>query len=383
MSLPALLMPAPDPLPSDPPARALAFYRCQGAGTTAGHDLETRARVAEGFADLLGYAYAGQTLPGQPLPAGGYVVPSDTIGSLDEAHRLGIFGLDDLFGGVVPHPFVATKVVTHGLVDELAEAPPGWAHDLALQLGNAVLPGYSVFNKDDAWRAGVRMLPLGAIRLKAADGVGGSGQTVARSSREFAQQIDLLAPDTLARGLVIERNLADAATWCVGLLRVGGKTACYAGKQRTTRNHRGQEVYGGSSLTVVPGDFDALMRLDLSPRLRLAIDQARRYHHAMHRAFPGMFASRCNYDVVQGFDPSGRWLSGVLEQSWRIGGCSGAELLALRELAEGDRRIVRASTHEIYGAAVVPRDAKVFFEGDDPEAGRLLKYAMVHPHVNA
>ena len=43
-------------------------------------------------------------------------------------------------------------------------------------------------------------------------------------------------------------------------------------------------------------------------------------------AFPGLFASRCNYDVVTGADGVGKHHSGVLEQSWRAGGASGAEI---------------------------------------------------------
>lgn len=36
--------------------------------------------------------------------------------------------------------------------------------------------------------------------------------------------------------------------------------------------------------------------------------------------FPGFFASRRNYHIGQGRDAKGRFKSGVLEQSWRIGG---------------------------------------------------------------
>lgn len=371
------------PLAAVEPARALSFYHCQGVSALSGHDLHTRAAVAEGLAQLLGFRFAGSSQPDSPPPPGAYLVPSDTLCSLDEAHRLGIRGVSDLFGGVVPFPFVATKLVTHGLVSPQADAPPGWSHALAMQLGNAVLTGYSVFSKQDARQTGVRLLLQGPVRLKEASGVGGSGQSVATTSRELAEQLDVLGPERLAQGLVIERNLSRVATCSVGQIRVGPWTASYAGKQRSTRNHHGDEVYGGSSLTVVKGGFEELMRLDLSPRLRIAVEQARHYHRAMHQAFEGMFASRCNYDVAQGVDPRGRWQSGVLEQSWRIGGCSGAEIAALQAFKDHGVRVVRASTHEIYGQAVVPRGARVLFDGVDAHAGRLVKYAQVHPNVHA
>ncbi|MFP5405503.1 MAG: DUF3182 family protein, partial [Gammaproteobacteria bacterium] len=108
-------------------------------------------------------------------------------------------------------------------------------------------------------------------------------------------------------------------------------------------------------------------------------------HDAAFESFPGMFASRCNYDVAQGVDDSGRWCSGVLEQSWRMGGASGAELAALQAFADDpDLQSVRASTTELYGAnAVVPRGASVCFAGTDDEAGLLTKYALVERYADS
>lgn len=373
----------PEAQPFVEPTRDLSFYRCQGVSALAGHDMRTRAAVAEWLAELLGFRFTGDCTADDPPAPGTYLVPSDTLCSFEEARRLGIAGTGDFFGGVVPFPFVATKLVTHGLVSPQADAPPGWPHLLDRELGNAVLPGYSVFSKDDARQAGVRLLEQGPIRIKDAGGVGGSGQSVATTSQELAEQLDALGADRLARGFVIERNLSQVATCSVGQIRVGPWTASYVGKQRTTRNHKGKEVYAGSRLTVVKGDFDVLMRLDLSPCMRLAVEQALHYHRVMHEAFKGMFASRCNYDVAQGLDPQGASVQGVLEQSWRIGGCSGAEMAALKAFKEHDAYVVRASTHEIYGPAVVPRGARVLFDGVDPHAGRLIKYAQVHRNVHA
>src|SRR5437588_12931531 len=55
----------------------------------------------------------------EPRP---YYVPDDTL-TAAEASRLGICGPEDLFGGVVPAPFVKTKAITHGLVDGRAARP--------------------------------------------------------------------------------------------------------------------------------------------------------------------------------------------------------------------------------------------------------------------
>ena len=98
--------------------------------------------------------------------------------------------------------------------------------------------------------------------------------------------------------------------------------------------------------------------MDLAGEVRMAAEQALAYHRAALLFFPGMFASRCNYDVAQGIDDGGQWRSGVLEQSWRIGGASGAEVGALHALQDDpELRMVRASTHEVYGDEAPRRPA--------------------------
>jgi hypothetical protein len=108
-------------------------------------------------------------------------------------------------------------------------------------------------------------------------------------------------------------------TYSVGQVRVDDLVATYCGTQSLTRNNHGDSVYGGSTLLVARGDFDALLTLDLAPFARRAIAQARVYDEAALRCFPGLFASRRNYDVANGIDAHGRQCSGVLEQSWRVG----------------------------------------------------------------
>jgi len=98
-----------------------------------------------------------------------------------------------------------------------------------------------------------------------------------------------------------------------------------------------------------------------------------------------MFASRRNYDVAQGTNAHGQWRSGVLEQSWRIGGATGAEIAALEAFrADPDLHVVRASTFEIYGESQdPPPQATVYFRGTDERVGLLTKYTMVETHGDA
>lgn len=72
-----------------------------------------------------------------------YFVPSETL-SGKEAARLGIRGADDLFGGVVPYPFVATKTIAHPLAGRDARRPEGRSEAFPQRVHAVVLPGFAV-----------------------------------------------------------------------------------------------------------------------------------------------------------------------------------------------------------------------------------------------
>jgi hypothetical protein len=161
--------------------------------------------------------------------------------------------------------------------------------------------------------------------------------------------------------------------------------ATYCGTQSLTRNNHGAEVYGGSDLLFARGDFDALLRLDLSRPQRDAVAQACCYDAAAHAHFPGFLASRRNYDVAEGIDTCGTRRTGVLEQSWRIGGASGAEVAALEALAADPAlAAVRARCVERYGDGhQTPDGATVYYRDVDARVGMLTKYTIVHRDADA
>jgi hypothetical protein len=249
---------------------------------------------------------------------------------------------------------------------------------------DVVLTGYSAFAKREARLAGMRLLELGRVRLKLPAGIGGVGQSVVGDERALDAQLESLDEDALAReGLVLEQDLAEVVTHSIGQVLVDELRASYCGVQRLTTNHHGEQIYGGSDLTIARGGFDRLLMLSLAREVVSAIEQARTYHTAAMTSFRGMFASRCNYDVAQGVDNEGQRCSGVLEQSWRVGGASAAELAAL-EAFRADRSldVVRASTTEVYSTGAVPDDAVVYFRGVDEHAGAMTKYVRIEPYVN-
>ena len=364
--------------------RGVVTYTVGNAQAPDGHETATRAEIARRLALLSGFDFIGEYDAGVRYDCRPYFVPSDTLTSATAA-SLRIDDAGDLFGGVVPTAFLATKTITHPLVDEDARAPDGWSPAFPRFVADSVLPGISAFARGDALCAGRMLLERGAVRVKLATGIAGLGQWVARNEAELESVIEAIDDREFNEaGVVVEQNLTDVATHSVGQIRVAGLEASYCGLQRLTKNNHGVEVYGGSELKVVRGGFDALLEVDLPEAMRLAIAQARVYDDAAHACFHGFFASRRNYDIAQGADERGQRCSGVLEQSWRLGGASGAEIAALEAFrADPSLRAVCARSQEIYGdRAAVPDEADVYFRGIDPRVGPLTKYTLIERHAD-
>ncbi|TMH03829.1 MAG: DUF3182 family protein [Betaproteobacteria bacterium] len=363
------------------PGGTVVTYSCRASRH---HESVTLHELARRLASIKGYDFAEEFDRSRRYLSPLYFVPNDTLIGLDAARNLGIKGEQDLFGGVVPFAFAITKAITHPLPEADSRSPDGWSPEFANRVRDVVLPGYSAFATRDARTAGVRLLALGRVRIKHPSGIGGLGQFVVDDEQTLDARLQSLSDDVLGReGLVLEQDLTEAVTRSVGQVCVGHIRASYCGMQRLTTNHRGEHVYGGSDLIVARGDFDRLLALTLAPEVEIAVAQARQYHDAALTSFRGMFASRCNYDVVQGVDNKGQWRSGVLEQSWRMGGASGAEVAALEAfLTDATLDVIRASTTEVYAIGSVPRDAVVYFRDIDEHAGAMTKYARIESYAN-
>ncbi|HEX2728080.1 MAG TPA: DUF3182 family protein, partial [Beijerinckiaceae bacterium] len=271
------------------------------------HERATRDELARRLAGLKGYTFAGEYSPRMRYDRQLYFVPGDTL-TIDRAQALGIANEHDLFGGVAPHGFVVTKSITHPVVDADAVAPAGWSLAFARRVRDTVLHGFTAFTFADARRAGRLMLERGPVRLKPVRETGGHGQIVASDDKELQAALATMdAGEVSSSGLVLEENLTDVVTLSVGRVRVAGLLATYYGTQRLTTSNSGATVYGGSDLTIVRGDFDALLSIDLPDDVRLAIAHAGVYDHAAMECFPGVFASRRNYDIAGGRDAAGQW----------------------------------------------------------------------------
>lgn len=338
------------------------------------HDRASLCFVGRQIAALLGGSLIED--PPEDHPADAYWLSAGTL-SAAEVHELGIVAEQDFYGGSVPHGFVATKAVSHPLVSPGAAAPAGWSRETGI--ARWVLDGVTVFSLDDATAAGAALLADGPVRVKQVGASAGVGQYVVADSAELAEVIAEQDPATVAReGLVIEENLVDPVTYSVGWSRIGAETIAYWGTQQETRRPTGDAVYGGSDLHVVRGGPDALLADDLAPEVAEVVRLAIGFDHAVSSAYPGILASRRNYDVIVGRGRGGARRLGVLEQSWRAGGASPAELLAFRAFRDDPTlRAVRSATVERYALVDMPADAEIIFHGVDPVVGAMTKYAML------
>ncbi|MFC0710827.1 DUF3182 family protein [Azorhizophilus paspali] len=347
------------------------------------HERAVHFHLGHRLARLQGLDFGGEYDPDTRYPGGLYFVPTGTVIGRRNASRLGMRSAADLFGGVVPRPFMATKAITHGLLHSGAQAPPGWSPGFVRRVADAVLRGFTAFNRKEAGEAGRRLLAEGPLRIKPVLATGGRGQRLVADPAELERQLAALDETELSHfGLVLEEHLEQVSTYSVGQAQVGDLLATYCGTQRLTCDNRGEEVYGGSDLLVVAGDFAELLALELDDPLRLAVQQARIYDAAALRSFAGFFASRRNYDIARGLDSRGHTRCGVLEQSWRIGGASSAEIAALEAFRAGARS-VRTSSLELFGAdKVAPAGASILFRGEDPELGYLTKCVVTTDNGN-
>lgn len=345
------------------------------------HELAVHQGLAIRIATLLGTRFLDEDESLHTTDSNLYYLPTQTLIDSNRYRAMGILTVDDFFGGLVDRPFMATKAISH-VLPEQAAAVEGWTPDFARVAGDALLEGFTVFNLADALVAGQLMLQTAPLRVKPVRATAGRGQVVIHDRNELDLVLSQMDEEEVTVwGLVLEENLSDVQTYSVGQVQVAGITASYFGKQSLTRDNDGIEVYGGSELVVTRGDYSQLLQLDMDAATRLAVQQAQRYEQAAVQTLDGFLASRRNYDIARGTAHDGRVRSGVMEQSWRVGGASSAEILALEAFAADPKlNQVIASTHEIFGDCVLPADATLFYQGNDAAVGPISKYARIRTY---
>ncbi|WP_447794743.1 DUF3182 family protein [Pseudomonas farris] len=343
------------------------------------HEVETNRALARWLAQVVGLEYGGSYDLDLHSGRDVYLLPTQTLVGVAAARQLGVKGPEDLWGGYVDHDFICTKAISHGLLNRYAFAPEGWSSLFSERVRSVVLDGLSVFSLDDARPAAEHLLYSGPIRMKPIHACAGRGQEVIKSLDQF--DAILARPDAKTlfnEGVVLEQDLTEVVTHSVGQSFIGNKVLSYCGDQYLTEDGQGEQVYGGSNLLVVPGYYEDLLALELPDDVRLAIQQAQVFDSTADEAYPGFYASRRNYDIAQGLDCDGTQRSGVLEQSWRLGGASSAEVAALQSFVNNPGlRAIRVSSVETYTDRPLPANAIEVYRGPAEHSDFLLKYVTV------
>ena len=343
------------------------------------HEVETNRALARWLAQVLGLEFGGSYDPAVHAGRELYLLPTQTLVGPAQARQLHIEGPEDLWGGYVEHDFICTKAISHGLLGADAETPQGWSPLFCERVREVVLDGLSVFALKDARPAATRLLYSGPIRMKPVHACAGRGQEVIHSLEAFDAILARAdAAKLFSEGVVLEQDLHDVVTHSVGQSFIGDHVLSYCGEQYLTQDGQGEDVYGGSNLLVVPGDYADLLQLHLPDDVRQAIEQAQVFDKAADEAYPGFYASRRNYDIAQGLDSDGQRRSGVLEQSWRMGGASSAEVAALQSFINNPGlKAISVSSVETYVDQALPADAVEVYRGPAENSDFLLKYVTV------
>lgn len=361
----------------------VTYYRNNSRDDFSAHEIASFSYIAERIAALLSCDYTGDYTHQQvrAVDSQFYFVPSDTL-STDEAALLRIEGPNQIFGGCVPFSFLADKCITHTLVNNAEASPHGWSPQFGKSVQHVTLRGFSAFSRADALTAAAELLNYGDVRIKSPLNRGGNGQIVIDTmgvAKDFLLNID--EQDCREHGVVLESNLNNETTRSIGTVTVGNIQISYCGNQFTTKNTRGESVYGGSSIRAVRGTLNDLLDLNWSQEEVIAIAQAMIYDFAADRNFDGFYASRRNYDVAQGYDRDNQFCSGVLEQSWRIGGASPAEIAAIEAFAtESELISVSATCREVHAICEVPENSSIYFRGADADVGHITKFVQTDAH---
>ena len=343
------------------------------------HEKAKNETIARMIAEFKGCNFSGEYHEAKSYPHPLYFVPHRTIIGMDIIQRLGIRSADDLYGGAVPYCYLATKAISHGLVGDNAEHPPGWSRAFSEAIKGAVLPGFTAFSVPDCQVAAEILLKDGPVRVKETLAAGGQGQYIIHTVEELESVISEMDHDKIERfGLVLERNLHNMTTYSIGQIEIDRIMISYYGTQRLAVDNHGASCYGGSDLVVARGGYDGLLKIDIPETARLAVLRAATYDCAI-RYYPNIIVSRKNYDVVQGPDARGDILTGVLEHSWRIGGASGPEIAAMQAFKDDPTlQVVESSSFERYGEDIeVPAGSFIHFVGIDPVSVPMKIYTVV------
>lgn len=319
---------------------------------------ERNACLAGWIAEQLGRVYQGEYKPGAELDAA-FWVPHAPM-TPEEAGALGITSKEQIFGAVV-EPLHAQKSVFHCPLPRATYVPAHFPLDFSRSVQVISAPGYTAFTPQDALLAFESLLQQGhSPRFKNPTATAGLGQRVASNRQEAEAVIAAISGDVFRRfGVVIEANIPISVgqphAFSSGWIELGGEEYTYVG----TQSQGEKNIYTGTRLHMVRGHEPPYV-----PDIPNAVTDHTTYLLGLLGLLDGLqIATRCNFNFVKSMHDE----VFAVEPTFRIGGATGAELLAigyLKDHPEEDQ--VVASTRFVYDQhEPLPAGAHRLYSGND------------------
>lgn len=266
----------------------------------------------------------------------------------------------------------------------MLKPPPAWNRPFAATTEDTGLPGFTVFSEQDAHHALERLLDEGHVaRGKRAAAAGGNDQFLLETPNDLKRVWDRVSTDELQKlGLVVEANMRPGFNViAAGQTLLNGIQVSFAGSVRELPAQADQRYFGGTDVVLTRGGFDSLTPYFRNDNETLNAIQKIAGFHNNARQHLGLIASRSAYTVLSGTAHNDKNYSGVLEQSWRIGGSSGPEILAIQAFQDDPSlQAVNGVSRNLLGAdATAPPNARVHYRGDDSFYGPVTVYSCIRP----
>jgi hypothetical protein len=328
-----------------------------------------------------------------------YTVPDEVVVfSSNEAKRAGFVSNHrlNLLGGLVNSKY--RMLADKGFLQETVrdgEQPGYWLPEIPGRFQLLVPYGNITFNEKDARKAAENIFKRGDIpRYKDPNASGGLGQRRLESMEEVEAKLDYLRAEGVnlaEHGIIFQKDFDYYYRIIVGYQKLDDREISYIGKQQFV-DVNGMPIYAGSIKLAVPGDFLQLkQQLALPPLAEKAVDTAITYKE-VRSTLVGIDDTRSCVNELQmphfrkdGSIDADRSPTVIVEETNRIGGGTGAELLAHEAFkANSNLRIVYTESHQDYLSEEEYRDTPEVPEGPNTfslYSGEASKYGFVRVYA--
>lgn len=286
--------------------------------------------VAKYIAEYLGIPYSGEM---GIVENNVYYVPPVTQerGSLVASV---VKNSEDFYGLIVDDYNHVGKSILHMSVTQ--RVPNFYSFDFAKSVENLVIPGISIFSRDDLRKGYLALRRFGKFdaRLKLSDKSDGHGQFLIKTPEDLMRCSKEIDDEYIKnKGFILEANLEEAKTISIGFAILGRNMFSFMAIQKNDiAPEDGRNRYVGANVRVVKGEIDNLLNISENDIEKEAVEVGRSFYERYKSFNP--IASRLSFDFLYGKGSDGNDLAGVTDITGRLGGTCPALVLAANEFKD-------------------------------------------------